>query len=295
LETKRTLPLNGFRLAYWIDRPAGARQTLIMLHGLASNHTRWSEFVAHTRLRGRWTLVRPDLRGHGESMYRGRISRPRWVADLHRLAAVESLAPAVVAGHSLGAEIALDWALAHPRDCAGLILVDPVVPGNLRGILGVLRRLRWLLWLPILVLWFCNALGLRKRHFPQRDLWALDRQTRATLAAHPELSIADLYTRPQADFPYIPMANYLQDHFEVSRPLPPLERITQPVLVIRSRRSALEDAGDNDQVLRHLADVTFADVDCDHWPLTEKPDTVRRIIDDWCRRRFEGEAVETTA
>ncbi len=290
METKKTLPLDGFTLTYWLDRPAQARHTLMMLHGLASNHTRWSEFAAHTRLRGRWSLLRPDLRGHGESMYRGRISRPRWVADLHRLQVAEGLAPAVVAGHSLGAEIALDWAARHPADCAGLILVDPVVPQCLRGILGMLRRLRWLLWLPIGLLWLGNALGLRKRHFPPRDLWALDRRTRATLAAHPELSIADLYTRPQADFPYLPLANYLQDHFEVSRPLPPLATIHQPVLVIRSRGSALETGNGSRRALARLPDVTFAEVDCDHWPLTEKPDEVRAIIDSWCLTRFPDEA-----
>ena len=288
METKKILAMDGFRLAYRIDRPAGARQTLIMLHGLASNHTRWSEFLAHTALRGRWTLVRPDLRGHGESMYRGRISRPRWVADLHRLAAAERLAPAVVAGHSLGAEVALDWAVAYPDDCAGLILVDPVVPETLRGILGVLRRLRWLLWLPIVLLWGLNALGVRRRRFPLRDLQALDRRTRAALAAHPELRIADLYARPQADLPYLPLANYLQDHFEVSRPLPPLTRIRQPVLVIRSRDSALDDAERSRAILARLPDVTFAEVDCDHWPLTERPEAVRALIDEWCLSRFDA-------
>jgi len=290
LETKKTLPLDGFTFSYWLDRPPQARHTLVMLHGLASNHTRWSEFVAHSRLRDRWALLRPDLRGHGESMYRGRISRPRWVADLHRLLAAEELAPAVVAGHSLGAEIALDWAARHPADCAGLILVDPVVPQNLRGVLGLLRRLRWLLWLPILLLWLANALGLRKRHFPPRDLWALDRRTRATLAAHPELSIADLYTRPQADFPYSPLANYLQDHFEVSRPLPDPAVIPCPVLVIVAGGSSFESKQRNRRFFSRLADVTFAEVDCNHWPLTEKPDEVRAIIDSWCLTRFPDEA-----
>ncbi len=290
MDTRKTLPLDGFRLAYWLDRPPAARHTLVMLHGLASNHTRWSEFVAHTALRGRWVLLRPDLRGHGESMYRGRISRPRWVADLHRLLAAEALAPAVVAGHSLGAEVALDWAATHPVDVAGLVLVDPVVPERLTGVLGWLRRLRWLLWVPILLLWILNALGLRKRRFPQRDLWALDRRTRETLAAHPELTIADLYTRPTADFPYIPLANYLQDHFEVSRPLPEPARIRQPVLVIRSAASALAARSGGDDPLAALPDVTFREVDCDHWPLTERPDEVRTLIDDWCRQRFDNPA-----
>jgi pimeloyl-ACP methyl ester carboxylesterase len=36
--------------------------------------SRWSEFVEHTSLKQTWDLLRPDLRGHGESFPRGRLS-----------------------------------------------------------------------------------------------------------------------------------------------------------------------------------------------------------------------------
>ena len=51
---------------------AALMKTLVLLHGLASNSTRWWHFAANTRLREGWKLLRPDLRGHAGSSDRGR-------------------------------------------------------------------------------------------------------------------------------------------------------------------------------------------------------------------------------
>jgi pimeloyl-ACP methyl ester carboxylesterase len=61
---------DGVTLAYRLWRPGRPRRTLVLIHGLASNHTRWSEFVNTTRLRESWDLLRPDLRGFGGSVAR---------------------------------------------------------------------------------------------------------------------------------------------------------------------------------------------------------------------------------
>ncbi|HID50039.1 MAG TPA: alpha/beta hydrolase [Chromatiales bacterium] len=282
METKKTLDLDGFSLTYWLDRVAGARHTLVMVHGLASNHTRWTEFVESTRLRGRWNLLRLDQRGHGESMYRGAINRERWVADLDALIRAEGLAPVVLLGHSLGVETAMDYTVTHPGRVEGLIVIDPVIPEYLTGLLGWSRRLHWLLKPVIWLIRLANRLGLRRRHFPPRDLYALDRRTRATLAAHPGMRISELYMNPSADFPYIPLANYLQDLYEVVRPLPDLSIIRVPTLVIMSSHSTLSDIQKSQIRLRAIPRVEIREIECDHWPLTEKPGEVRQVIDEWC-------------
>lgn len=286
MECEHTLWHDGAELHYWLSRAPGARHTLVMLHGLASNHTRWSEFVAHTRLKAECNLLRLDLRGHGASMYRGRISRARWVRDLAAILQHEQLHPAVLLGHSLGAQIALDYAWSRPQQVAGLILIDPVFPDNLRGVLAWARRLRWLLWPLVWLLWLLNGLGLRKRRFPPRDLWELDRRTRAALAANPGKTIADLYMRPHVDLKYLPLANYLQDLLEVVRPLPPLQAISCPVLVIMSGGSSVSDKQRNEARVRRFPHATLEWIPCDHWPLTEQPDRVRSLIEDWCDEQF---------
>ena len=102
MEIRQTLHHDGAQLSYWLSRVEGAKHTLVMLHGVASNHTRWSEFVSTTSLISSWNLLTLDLRGHGDSMFHGRINRRRWVADLHAIIEKEALPPVVLLGHSLG-------------------------------------------------------------------------------------------------------------------------------------------------------------------------------------------------
>lgn len=283
METQHVLQHEGAWISYWINRVTGANKTLVMLHGVASNHTRWSEFVEYTELKSEWNLLRLDLRGHGDSMYRGRINRHRWVADLHAIVEKEELPSVVLLGHSLGAEIALDFTAAYPDKVAGLILIDPVFHQNLHGVLGWVRRIQLLLWIPIAFLWLAQGMGLKRRHYPARDLYALDEKTRASLRANPDLKIADLYMNPLADLSYIPLENYLQDLLAVVQPLPLLETIYQPGLVLMSGGSSLSDRRTNELEIRRMRNVAIKIVDCNHWPLTEQPETVRDMIDNWCK------------
>ncbi len=285
METRRILHHDGAHLSYWLSRPEGAEQSLVMLHGVASNHTRWSEFVGHSTLAAKWNLLRPDLRGHGDSMFHGRIYRSRWVEDLKAIIEHEALPQVVLLGHSLGAEIALDFSAAYPDSVAGLILIDPVFHQNLHGVLRWVRRLRLVFWVPVGLLLVASALGLR-RHYPPRDLYALDEKTRATLRSTPGLKIADLYTNPLVDLHYIPLVNYLQDLLAAVQPVPELEAINQPVLVLMSGGSTLSDRHRNEAQIKRMPNASIKIVDCDHWPLTEQPKIVREIIDEWCEAQF---------
>ena len=286
METRQILHHDGAQLNYWLSLPGGAKQSLVMLHGVASNHTRWLEFVTHSRLTASWNLLRPDLRGNGDSVFHGRINRSRWVADLKAIMDHEALPRVVLLGHSLGAEIALDFAAAHPDNVAGLVLIDPVFHQNLHGVLGWVRRLRYVLWIPVGLLSLANALGLRRRHYPPRDMYALDEKTRATLRSTPGMKIADLYINPLADLSYKSLANYMQDVLAVVQPVPELEAIDQPVLALMSRGSSLSDRHRNETQVRRMPNASIRIVDCDHWPLTEQPEIVREMIDEWCEARF---------
>lgn len=216
-------------------------------------------------------------------MFHGRINRNRWVADLHAIIGREALPSVVLLGHSLGAQIALEFTATYPDRVAGLILIDPVFHQNLHGVLGWVRRLQALLWIPIGLLWLAHALGFRRRHYPPRDLYALDERTRATLRANPEMKIADLYMNPLTDLSYIPLANYLQDLLAVVQPLPRLETIDQPVLALMSGGSGLSDRRRNERQIHRMPNAAIQMVECDHWPLTEQPDMLRDMIDSWCQ------------
>ena len=141
--------------------------------------------------------------------------------------------------------------------------------------------------MPVGLLWLANALGLRRR-LPPRDLHALDQKTRATLQSNPGTKIADLYINPLADLAYIPVANYLQDVLAVVQPVPELEVIEQPVLALMSRGSSLSDRQHNEAQVRRMPNASIRIVDCDHWPLTEQPEIVRELIDEWCETQRQA-------
>ena len=94
----RTLTVpDGATIAYRLWQPGRPRPVLVLLHGVASNMTRWSEFVARTTLKDSWDLLRLDLRGQGASLHRGRIGMAEWCADLASVLDAEGYPQAVVA------------------------------------------------------------------------------------------------------------------------------------------------------------------------------------------------------
>ncbi len=288
MDNARRLALpDGVTLTYrhWRAPDNPKRQTLVLLHGLASNHTRWSEFTEQTTLKQHWDILRPDLRGHGESFTRRPIGLEIWCDDLARLLDAEGVQQAVLAGHSLGAQVALLFAARYPTRVAGLVLIDPVYRPALRGWLRLASRIAPLLRAAAAFLRLLNRLGLRRRYLPLRDLRALDEATRAALAQTGQTGdIVQRYTSPLADLRYFPTAHYLQELAEVTRPLPPPAEIRVPVLVLLSRGVTFTDP----EIMRAWATqfplAEIQTIDAWHWPLTEKPVEVCEAIEHWCIR-----------
>lgn len=277
---------DGASIGYRLLGSQQSRPLLTLIHGLASNSTRFSEFVEFTQLKNKWDIIRVDLRGHGESMYRKNYSRATWVADLNYVLQHEHYQQSVLMGHSLGAQVAIEYAYRFPDKSRGLILIDPVFPEHLQGRLAKAKNYQCFLAFVRNTLRLINKAGLKRWRLPKRDLRELDEQTRRTLAQQPGLKIADLYTNPLADFKYIPLANYLQDINEVIKPLPPLEEIKIPVLVLLSGGATVSSFDQTREMINRFPDASIEVVDADHWLLTEKPEETRRIIEKWCDSTF---------
>ena len=114
---------DGVRLHYleWGHGSSG-RPSLLLLHGLSSNARFWERTVA--RLPGHH-VVAIDQRSHGLSDRPPEgNANPTFVADAHALADHLGLERPVVAGHSWGATIALEYAAAHPAETGGLAVID---------------------------------------------------------------------------------------------------------------------------------------------------------------------------
>lgn len=285
MDAARTLTVEGVALHYRLLRSGAARAPLVLLHGVASNLTRWSEFVEHTTLKASWDLLRVDLRGHGESLARGPGGMERWSGDLAAILDAEAYSRAVLVGHSLGANLAVHFGRRFPARVAGLVLIDPVLSEALHG------RARWISRMAPLgralaaAVRRLNRLGLHRRHLPALDLRRLDEATRTELlAAGRTDAFVRRYGSPFADLGFVPTAVYLQDVIELVRPLPPLAAIDAPVLALLSKGITFTDLEATARLLRALPRVEIERLDAYHWPLTEQPDAVREAIERWCAR-----------
>jgi pimeloyl-ACP methyl ester carboxylesterase len=103
----------------------GARLPVLFVHSLAGNGGQWALQLDHLRRHRRALAV--DLRGHGDSdpADDGAYGVAPLAADLAAVADHFALRRFVLAGHSLGAAVAIAYAAEHPERVAGLLLVDP--------------------------------------------------------------------------------------------------------------------------------------------------------------------------
>lgn len=98
---------------------------VLFLHSLAGNGGQWALQLDHLRRFRR--AVALDLRGHGDSdpAEGGDYSIEALAGDVAAVADQLDLRHFVLAGHSLGASVAIEYAGRHPERVSGLLLVDP--------------------------------------------------------------------------------------------------------------------------------------------------------------------------
>ncbi len=277
---------SGAHLSYRLQRTPGgaapgARRAVVLLHGMASNSTRWTEFARATSLSEQWDVLRIDLRGHGDSSFRGRVGLSVWCDDLAAVLAQEGVAQAVLVGHCLGANLALHFAWHHPNEIVALVLIEPMLGPSLRGALAWVARLRPVLAAAVPLLLALAACGLHRRTLLPLDLAKLDAAARETLAVtgkFPEARFASV----REDLKSFPLVIYLQDLLAVTAALPPLTEIVAPALVLLARGSGFSAL---EETRRHLAALPQSEVtvlDAQHWIPTEQPAAMRLAIERWC-------------
>lgn len=284
MEIARTfVTSDGANVAYRLWRPGGPRRLMVLVHGLASNHTRWTEFVATTLLRESWDLLRLDLRGFEGSLCRGRVGLDEWCRDLEAILATEESPRAVLVGHCLGANVALHFAARNPTATQGLVLVEPMFRQALRGPLRVAMRLRPIAAALAVLVRGLNALGMQRRRLESLDLAQLDRDARAAVAAEDRAGFPeDRYGSPLEDLKFTPTGVYLAGLLAVTAPLPDLRGIPAPVLALLSRGGRYGDPAVTANLLAELPRREVRTLDARHWIPTECPIEMRRAIEEWC-------------
>src|SRR3954453_2116372 len=114
------MELHGHRVMY---RMAGSGPPGVLIHGMVNSSRHW-EAVA-TSLAADYTVIAPDLIGHGDSATpRGDYSIGAHAASIRDLLTVIGVERASIVGHSLGGGVAMQFFYQFPQRTERLVLVS---------------------------------------------------------------------------------------------------------------------------------------------------------------------------
>ena len=269
------LELQGNRIQY--RQQDGGGRSVVFIHGWASSSRMWLRELG--AFGGQYRCLALDLPGHGLST---KPPLPWYSLDgfvsltyefIHALRAE----PACLVGHSLGGSIALDYALRYPDDVNALVLVNPVITGQLQ------LNLRWLY-----------------RPGPSRVIVNLTRRLWPRLATHLQQSLAANRLRL---VPKGPLRRNLEDltqatadsllgtaraaHNDLSSRL---DAVRVPTLVLVGRRDRTVPPEDGRLAARRIPGARLVELPTDHHPGDEAPEAFVQAL-----RGFLGQPLSRPA
>jgi pimeloyl-ACP methyl ester carboxylesterase len=112
--------IHGYRRAF---RIAGSGPAVLLIHGVGDNSKAWEP--VHAKLAQRFTVIAPDLLGHGESdKPHADYSLPAFANGMRDLLAVLGIDRVTVVGHSFGGGVAMQFAYQYPELVERIVLVS---------------------------------------------------------------------------------------------------------------------------------------------------------------------------
>ena len=149
----REITLHGHRVSY---RAAGRGPFLVLIHGIAGSSATWQEVMPG--LAERYTVIAPDLLGHGQSAKpRTDYSLGAYASAIRDLLGALGYERGTILGHSLGSGVAMQFAYQFPERCERLALVSS---GGLGAELHLLLRAAALPGAEWVLPWLCSR-GIR--------------------------------------------------------------------------------------------------------------------------------------
>lgn len=114
--------ISGHKLSFFqhTDTAREPRPPLLLIHGAGGTYLQWPPRLRRLPDTAVYAL---DLPGHGRSQGSGHSTVEAYCAVVHEFVTALDIAAPVVAGHSLGAAIALTYAHTYPERAAGLVVV----------------------------------------------------------------------------------------------------------------------------------------------------------------------------
>jgi pimeloyl-ACP methyl ester carboxylesterase len=257
---RRAVAVDGLRVHV---AEAGSGPALLLIHGLTASHAVWEPTIAE--FSGTWRVIAPDLPGHGESdkpdapytidFFAGVVRSLMRELDVHE---------AVVAGSSLGGQVALELAAWYPTFTRALVLAAPAV-----GYSAAMRPVGQALQM-------ISAPKLLRARLTQvfqqsfHDRSRIGHVTRRRILE--ERLAAD-------DFPAFARAVARSLGGVLTAEPQPLDRVTQPVLLLWGREDRLVPLRRSERLLRRLPQARLHVLErCGHLPMLEQPTVFHRAM-----------------
>jgi pimeloyl-ACP methyl ester carboxylesterase len=112
--------LHGHRVYY---RTVGSGPPVVLIHGMVNSSRHWEDVAL--RLADRYTVIAPDLIGHGDSATpRGDYSLGAHAASIRDMLTSIGVERATFVGHSLGGGVAMQFFWQFPQRVERLVLVS---------------------------------------------------------------------------------------------------------------------------------------------------------------------------
>jgi pimeloyl-ACP methyl ester carboxylesterase len=120
MSTLSEIELHGHRVCF---RLHGDGPLVVLVHGITGRSEQWEPVIEH--LATEYTVLAPDLLGHGESAKpRGDYSLGAYASGVRDTMVALGHDRATIVGHSLGGGIAMQFAYQFPERCERLVLVS---------------------------------------------------------------------------------------------------------------------------------------------------------------------------
>jgi pimeloyl-ACP methyl ester carboxylesterase len=120
MQTRQQAEIHGHSVSYLA---AGDGPPVVLIHGVTGTCDQWATVLP--LLSERYSVVAPDLLGHGQSAKpRGDYSLGAYASGIRDLVVGLGHERVTVVGHSLGGGIAMQFAYQFPERCERLVLVS---------------------------------------------------------------------------------------------------------------------------------------------------------------------------
>lgn len=251
---------------------------LLLVHG-GLDHSRSWDHLAQA-LRGRFHVVAPDLRGHGDSGWAmgSSYSLADHVYDLTGLMKLEGFEKVAIVGHSMGGMVGLTYTGAFPERVTKLVVLDGVTNFPARRVKPAALRISD--WAGDL-----DKFAQRKIHryasVVEGAMRIRIRNPRLTEAQAMHLATHGMKRNEDGSYswkydPYLraraPYRLSLEDNIDL------WSRIACPTLLVSASESFLPDP-EKAGVLTHFRHAELAKIEgAGHWLQHDKPDEVAALI-----------------